>query len=187
MISRKICTKDVLGKLLHAYGLTVAADGGSNSPRTYDRVKRYFSRHGLRVRLEKTEVMRVVHSMKELYINLGGKKLKQRDIFVYLGGAICGVGSSPILKRKLFGVWLERWRRCSVKEKVKVCSYIAQYPILRIFPSALHFSSLADLFNQTPSQLLWEAPSYMLQLMREDCSYTYLPPVCCQVLIYTAE
>ena len=31
---------------------------------------------------------------------LDGKKLKQRDSFFYLGGAICGVDSSPISKRK---------------------------------------------------------------------------------------
>ena len=55
--------------------------------------------------------------------------------------------------------------------KVKVSSYIAQYPIL----SAFHFTSLADLFNQTPSQLLGEPSSHMLQLMREGCSYTYPP------------
>ena len=33
-------------------------------------------------------------------------------------------------KGKTFGVWLGRWRGCSVK-KVKVTSYIAQYPFLR--------------------------------------------------------
>ena len=53
---------------------------------------------------------------------------------------------------------------------LKVSSYIAQYPILRIAQSALHITSLADLFNQTPSQLLWEASSHMLQLMREQLS-----------------
>ena len=57
----------------------------------------------------------------------------------------------------------------------KISSYIAQYPILRITQSVLHFISLADLFNQTPSQLLLEASSHMLQLMREGCSYTYDP------------
>ena len=39
----------------------------------------------------------------------------------------------------------------------------------------LHFTSLTDLFNQTPSQLLWEASSHMLQLMHKGCSYTYPP------------
>ena len=57
----------------------------------------------------------------------------------------------------------------------KASSYIAQYPVLRTVQSALHFTSLTDLFTQTPSQLLWEASSHMLQLMREGCSYTYPP------------
>ena len=74
-----------------------------------------------------------------------------------------------------------------VPTKKKVSSYIAQYPIFRIAQSALHITSLADLFNQTPSQLLWEAYSHMLQLMREGCLYTYPPLVYSQVLIYTAE
>ena len=59
--------------------------------------------------------------------------------------------------------------------KSKGSSYIAQYPILRTAQSALHFTSLTDLFTQTPSRLLWEASSHMLQLMREGCSYTYPP------------
>ena len=39
----------------------------------------------------------------------------------------------------------------------------------------LHFTSLRDLFTQTPSRLLWEASSHVPQLMREGCSYTYPP------------
>ena len=60
-------------------------------------------------------------------------------------------------------------------KKVKASSYIAQYLILRIAQSTLHFTFLADLFNQTSSQLLWEASNHMLQLIREDCCYTYAP------------
>ena len=52
-------------------------------------------------------------------------------------------------------------------------SYIAQYPVLRTVQSTLHFTSLTDFFTQTPSQLLWETSSHMLQLMCEGCSYTY--------------
>ena len=55
----------------------------------------------------------------------------------------------------------------------KSSSYIVQYPVLRTIQSALHFTSLTDLFTQTPSRLLWEASNHMLQLMREGCSYTY--------------
>jgi len=52
------------------------------------------SRHGLRVCLEKTEVMWVGQRWEDLEIHLEEKKLKQRDIVVYLGGAICGNGNS---------------------------------------------------------------------------------------------
>ena len=61
------------------------------------------------------------------------------------------------------------------QKKVKAISYIAQYAILRTVQSTLHFTSLTDLFTQTPSRLLWEATSHMLQLMHEGCPYTYPP------------
>ena len=56
---------------------------------------------------------------------------------------------------------------------VKASSYMAQYPVLRTVQSALHFTSLTDLFTQTPSRLLWEASNHMLLLMRKGCSYTH--------------
>ena len=58
---------------------------------------------------------------------------------------------------------------------VKASFYIAQYPVPRTVQSALHFTSLTDLFTQTPPWLLCEASSHMLQLMREGCSYIYPP------------
>ena len=100
LISTTSCTKDILRKLLYAYGLAVVADGEATLQEQLIEWKGVFSRHGLTVRLEKTVVMRVEHRKQEQYIILGVKKLKQRDSFVYLGGAICGVGSSPISKRK---------------------------------------------------------------------------------------
>ena len=57
----------------------------------------------------------------------------------------------------------------------KASFYIGQYPVLETVQSALHFTSLTDLFIQTPSRLLCEASSHMLQLMREGCSFTYPP------------
>ena len=38
---------------------------------------------------------------------------------------------------------------------------------------ASHFTPLADQFNQSLSQFLWQASGHMLQLMREWWSYTY--------------
>lgn len=54
--------------------------------------KEAFSKHGLRVTLEKTGVFWVVQKTKDLDLRLEGKKLKLklRDSFVYLGGAACG-------------------------------------------------------------------------------------------------
>ena len=75
-------------------------------------------------------------------------------------------------------MWRRAYKRmtsCVKKRQVKASFYIAQYPVLRTIQSALHFTSLTNLFTQTPSQLLWEASSHMLQLMREGCSYTYPP------------
>ena len=62
----------------------------------------------------------------------------------------------------------------SFSKPVKVYSYIAQYPVLRIAQSALHFTSLIDMFNQTPSQLLWEASSHMLHLMHMKAARTHI-------------
>ena len=38
-----------------------------------------------------------------------------------------------------------------------------------------YFTSLADLFTHTPSQLFWKASSHTLQLMFEGCPYAYPP------------
>ena len=82
--------------------------------------------------------------------------------------------------RKLYAFW-----NVIIKE-VKAISYIAQYPVLRTAQSALHFTSLTDLFTQTPSRLIWEASSHMLQLMREGCSYTYPPLSVARYSFYSA-
>ena len=58
LISRKVCTKDVLRKLLYAYGRAVLADGEATLQEHLIEWKDIFSRHG---RLEKTEVMWVGH------------------------------------------------------------------------------------------------------------------------------
>ena len=54
----------------------------------------------------------------------------------------------------------------------KVSWDIAQYPVLRIAQSALHFTSLADLFNRTLSQILCETST---AINCNGCWYTYPP------------
>ena len=66
LISRKIYIKVILQKLLYAAGLAVVADGEANLQEQLNEWKDIFSRHGLRVRLVKTEVMWVGFRKKEL-------------------------------------------------------------------------------------------------------------------------
>ena len=57
----------------------------------------------------------------------------------------------------------------------KVRAYIVQYPVFKIFQSASHFTSMADLFTQTLPQIICETHSDMLCFMRENRSYTCQP------------
>ena len=47
-----------------------------------------FTKQGLKLNLEKTEVLHIGHQREELDIELEGKNLAQRDRFVYLGGDV---------------------------------------------------------------------------------------------------
>ena len=116
-------------------------------------------------KLEKFSLVR--HSKHNVWTNSALYYL-QILLFIYTFFSLCTF-SAVCINVKLFFDVIHQLK------KVKVSSYIAQYPILRIAQSALHFTSLTDLFTQTPSQFLWEASSHMLQLMREGCSYTYPP------------
>ena len=51
-----------------------------------------FTRHGLKINLEKTAVLHIGHQREELEIELEGKKLIQEDSFVYQGVAVYGDG-----------------------------------------------------------------------------------------------
>ena len=51
-----------------------------------------FTRHVLKLSLDKTEVPHIGHQREELDIELEGKKLTQGNSFVYIGGAVCGDG-----------------------------------------------------------------------------------------------
>ena len=54
--------------------------------------KEIVGRHGLRLSLEKTEMLWVGQQNKD--VRLERKQLKQRDSFAYLGGAVCGASGS---------------------------------------------------------------------------------------------
>ena len=93
VISRKASTRDILRKLLYADDLEVVADIEADLQEQLVDWKEIFGKHGLNVS-KKTEVLWVGQQKKDLDIRLDGKKLSQRDSFVYLGGAVCGDGGT---------------------------------------------------------------------------------------------
>ena len=63
------------------------ANGKQELQETLEEWNGLFTRHGLKINLEKTEVLHIGHQREELDIELEGKKLTQGDSFVYLRGA----------------------------------------------------------------------------------------------------
>ena len=90
LISRKTVVKEAMKKLLYADDLALVANGKQELQATMEEWNGLFIKHGLTLNLEKTEVLHIAsHQREELDIELEGKKLNQRDSFVYLGGAVC--------------------------------------------------------------------------------------------------
>ena len=85
LISRKTVVKDVMKKLLYADDLTLVANGKHELQETMEEWNGLFIKLGLKLNLENTEVLHIGHQRKELDIELEGKKLNQRDSFVYSG------------------------------------------------------------------------------------------------------
>ena len=95
IISRKTVVKDATKKLLYTDDdLTLVANGKQELHETIEEWNGLCTRHGLKLNLEKTEVLHIGHQREELYIELEGKKLTQLNIFEYLGGAVCGDGKT---------------------------------------------------------------------------------------------
>ena len=68
-------------------------------------------KHGLRMRLEKTEVMWVGHQREELNSRLDGKEIKHVDGFVYLGGMFTEDGHSAAEVRLRTQAGANAWRK----------------------------------------------------------------------------
>ena len=69
-----------------------------------------FTRHGLKLNLENTEVLHIGHQKEELDIELEGKKLTQGDSSVYLGGAVCEDGKTEREVRRRVQAGANAWR-----------------------------------------------------------------------------
>ena len=80
--------KDATKNPLYADDLTLVANGKQELQETLEEWNGLFTRHGLNINLEKTEVLHIGHQREELDIDLDGKKLAHGDSFGYLGGAV---------------------------------------------------------------------------------------------------
>ena len=75
LINRKTVVKDAMKKLLYADNLALVAIGKQELQETLEEWNWLFTRHGLKIKLEKTEVVHIGHQRKELDSVLEGKKL----------------------------------------------------------------------------------------------------------------
>ena len=72
LISKKTVMKDAMRKLLYADDMALVANGKQE---TLEEWNGLFSRHGLKINLETTEVLHIGHQREELDIELDGNKL----------------------------------------------------------------------------------------------------------------
>ena len=104
IISRKISSKDILRKMMYADDLAIIAESKQELQEVLEEWKGVFEKHGLRISLEKTEVMWIGHQREELNI-------KQVDGFVYLGGMVTEDGHSAAEVRRWTQAGANAWRK----------------------------------------------------------------------------
>ena len=80
--------KNAMDKLLYADDLALVANGKQELQETMEEWNGLFTKHGLKLNLERTEVLHIGHQREELDIELEGEKLTQRDSFVYRRGSV---------------------------------------------------------------------------------------------------
>ena len=76
-LSRKTVMKDTMKKLLYADDLALVANGKQELQETLLERNGLFTRHGLKLSLQKTEVLHIGHQREELDIEFEGKILTQ--------------------------------------------------------------------------------------------------------------
>ena len=108
LINRKISTTDALKKIMYADDLVIVAEHGEELQGALEEWNEMFKKHGLKINLDKTEVMWVGKHREELNIRLEGKYIKQVNNFLYLGGNISDNGQVEVRRRIQAGA--NAWR-----------------------------------------------------------------------------
>ena len=104
---------------------------GESPEETLEEWNGVFTRRGLKINLEKTEVLHIGHQRENLDIELERKNLTQEDSFVYLGRAVYGDWKTEREVRRRAQAGANAWRavegvradwRISKRLKAKVMS-----------------------------------------------------------------
>ena len=84
VISRKASTKDILRKLLYADVLTIVADSEADLQHRLVDWKEILGKHGLRVSLEKTEVLSVEQQNNYFDVRLGRNRTNETALYIWV-------------------------------------------------------------------------------------------------------
>ena len=110
LISRKISTTYVLKKIMYADDLVIVAEPRDELQGALEEWNEMFKKHGLKMNLDKTEVMWVGKQREELNIRLEGKDVKQVENCMYLGGNISENGRVEVDVRCRMQAGANAWR-----------------------------------------------------------------------------
>ena len=75
--------------ILYADDLAVVVGNKEDLLKVLQEWNNTFRKHGLRMNLQKTEVMWIGEQEVDLHVVVDGKTIKQVNSFVYLGGTAC--------------------------------------------------------------------------------------------------
>ena len=110
LISRKISTADVLKNIMYADDLVIVAKHREELPGALEEWNDMFKKHGLKMNIDKTEVIWFGKQREELNIRLEGKYIKQVKNCVYLGGNISKNGCVDAEVRRRIQAGANVWR-----------------------------------------------------------------------------
>ena len=82
--------------MMYADDLAIIAESKQELQEVLEEWKGVYKKHGLRMSLEKTEVILVGHQREELNIRLDSKEIKLVYGYVYLGGIVTEDGHSDV-------------------------------------------------------------------------------------------
>ena len=111
LISRKVSMKNASRKLLYADDLAIVAEDKEELNESLEEWKEAFKQHGLRVNLEKTDVLSIGAHREELNIKLEGRTIRQNNSFIYLSGAVSSDGRSETEVRRRVQAGANAWRQ----------------------------------------------------------------------------